>query len=275
MEVKLGETRRWMFGTTDPDTFEAADADSTPTAVVRKAGTSMGYSPTVTNKATGLYEVAVVMTSGNGFEEDEAYTLEVSATVNGYSGADGLAAWYMRLVSIDDLSAAVSTVGTAVGVVDDFLDTEIAAIKAKTDNLPSDPADASDIAASFSTVNTALSTIAGYIDTEVAAIKLVTDTLLADLASAHGAGSWEGGGGGTDTAVILGLLHQNSMVDKQVYVGTDLISWRLRTFADAAGLTAANKDALDDADGEVYRFLGEATYSSAGKADLFKITRDL
>jgi len=58
-----------------------------------------------------------------------------------------------------------------------LVDTEVAAIKAKTDNLPVDPADASDIAASFATVNSTLSTIAGYIDTEVAAIKAKTDNL--------------------------------------------------------------------------------------------------
>lgn len=59
----------------------------------------------------------------------------------------------------------------------------ITAIKAKTDNLPSDPADASDIAASFGTVNTTLSVIAGYIDTEVAAIKSKTDNLPASPAA--------------------------------------------------------------------------------------------
>lgn len=58
----------------------------------------------------------------------------------------------------------------SVNTVDDLLDTEIAAIKAKTDNLPTDPADASDIAASFAT-------IAGYIDTEIAAIKVKTDLI--------------------------------------------------------------------------------------------------
>jgi hypothetical protein len=52
-----------------------------------------------------------------------------------------------------------------------------AAIKVKTDNLPSDPADASDIAAAFSTVNSTLTTIASYVDTEVSAIKTVTDKL--------------------------------------------------------------------------------------------------
>lgn len=64
-----------------------------------------------------------------------------------------------------------------------YIDTEVAAIKAKTDNLPSDPADASDIAASFVTVNNTLSAISGYIDTEVAAIKAKTDNLPANPAA--------------------------------------------------------------------------------------------
>jgi hypothetical protein len=56
---------------------------------------------------------------------------------------------------------------------------DTAAVKLKTDNLPSDPADASDIAAAFATVNATLATIASYIDTEVASIKTVTDQLTA------------------------------------------------------------------------------------------------
>ncbi len=61
---------------------------------------------------------------------------------------------------------------------------DVTSIKAKTDNLPIDPADASDIASSFSTVNSTLSTIAGYVDTEVAAIKAKTDNLPSDPADA-------------------------------------------------------------------------------------------
>jgi CCR4-NOT transcriptional regulation complex NOT5 subunit len=60
---------------------------------------------------------------------------------------------------------------------------DVTAIKAKTDNLPSDPADASDIASAFGTVNGTLATIAGYVDTEVAAIKAKTDNLPATPAS--------------------------------------------------------------------------------------------
>lgn len=93
-----------------------------------------------------------------------------------------------------DIAAAFATVNTKLDTIDDFLDTEmaatlaavdteVAAIKAKTDNLPSDPADASDIAASFTTVNTKLDTIDDLLDTEVAAIKAKTDNLPASPAA--------------------------------------------------------------------------------------------
>ena len=68
---------------------------------------------------------------------------------------------------------------TSVDALAGYVDTEVAAIKAKTDSLPSDPADASDIATSFGTVNSTLSTIASYVDTEVAAIKAKTDLITA------------------------------------------------------------------------------------------------
>lgn len=90
---------------------------------------------------------------------------------------------------VNTLKIATTTPGVVIPPItwtNDYgdLDTLIAAIKAKTDSLPSDPADASDIANSFSTVNATLSTIAGYIDTEVAAIKAKTDNLPADPADA-------------------------------------------------------------------------------------------
>ncbi len=71
-----------------------------------------------------------------------------------------------------NLNATVSSRAsqTSLDTVDDLLDTEIAAIKAKTDNLPTDPADESSIQAT-------LTTIASYIDTEIAAIKAKTDNL--------------------------------------------------------------------------------------------------
>lgn len=78
-----------------------------------------------------------------------------------------------------NLNATVSSRAsqTSLDTLDDYVDTEIAAIKAKTDNLPADPADASDIASSFTTVNTKLDTIDDFLDTEIAAIKAKTDSL--------------------------------------------------------------------------------------------------
>lgn len=73
---------------------------------------------------------------------------------------------------------------TAVGLGAANLDTQLNTIytvaglvQAKTDNLPSDPADASDVAAAFATVNATLATLTAYVDTEVAAIKVVTDAI--------------------------------------------------------------------------------------------------
>ena len=85
------------------------------------------------------------------------------------------------------LLAASYATAAALDAVDNYVDTEIAAIKAKTDNLPSDPADQSAveaaIAAATSTLATAanLATLAGYVDTEVAAILAAVDTEVAAI----------------------------------------------------------------------------------------------
>lgn len=89
-------------------------------------------------------------------------------------------------------TAVRTELGTELGRIDVATSTRLAsgtvasdvtAVKAKTDNLPTDPADASDIAGAFSTVNSTLGTIAGYIDTEVGAIKAKTDLIPASPAA--------------------------------------------------------------------------------------------
>lgn len=90
-----------------------------------------------------------------------------------------------------NLNATVSSRAsqTSLDTVDDFLDTEIAAIKAKTDNLPTDPADASDVAAAITAATSPLATaanlatVAGYLDTEIAAILADTNELQTDWAN--------------------------------------------------------------------------------------------
>lgn len=55
---------------------------------------------------------------------------------------------HQKLDAIDDfIDTEIAAIIAALVVIDDFLDTEIAAIKAKTDGLPADPADASDLLA--------------------------------------------------------------------------------------------------------------------------------
>lgn len=85
--------------------------------------------------------------------------------------------------SVDDLPTNAE-LATALGTADDAVLAQVALVRAKTDNLPSDPADASDISAAFGTVNSTLGTIAGYLDTEIAAIKAKTDGLPTDPADA-------------------------------------------------------------------------------------------
>jgi hypothetical protein len=76
------------------------------------------------------------------------------------------------------LDSAVSAIKTVVD-----------AVKAKTDNLPTDPADESLIEAAITAAtsplatSSALAAVAGYVDTEVAAIKAKTDNLPLDPAS--------------------------------------------------------------------------------------------
>lgn len=100
----------------------------------------------------------------------------------------------------DNINAPIATVDTIVD-----------AIKAKTDNLPADPADDSDIDAQ-------LATIAGYLDTEVAAIKTVTDALpdagaLNDLAAILA-------DTGTD-GVVISATEENAIADAILKRGVD------------------------------------------------------
>lgn len=91
-----------------------------------------------------------------------------------------------RAVKIDNLDTTVSSRAAAadLATVAGYIDTEVGAIKAKTDNLPADPSSASTIAAAFTGVNTKLDTIDDFLDTEIGAIKAKTDGLPPDPADA-------------------------------------------------------------------------------------------
>ncbi len=136
---------------------------------------------------------------------------------------------------------------------------DTAAIKAKTDNLPSDPADASDVASSFSTVNSTLSTIAGYVDTEVAAIKAKTDLIPASPAAVGSAMTLTSAYDAAKTAaqpadVPTANANADALLDRSNGIET---SWTLRQamriilatvggkFSGAATTTATMRDVGD------------------------------
>ena len=113
-QVFLSDSCYQYFGTSSTTTGAATNADSTPTVVVAEDGTDMGYSPTVTNVATGLYKVEIAATSGNGFEAGRRYNLYAVATVGGITGRDGIGEFEVLAV---DLNTGVASVTGAVGSV--------------------------------------------------------------------------------------------------------------------------------------------------------------
>lgn len=109
------------------------------------------------------------------FDPQDTVRLGLTALPNAAAdAAGGLPISDAGGLDLDDLKADINT-------IDDFLDTEIAAIKAKTDNLPADPADASDIAAAFSALDAKIDTIDNFLDTEIAAILAAVDTEVAAI----------------------------------------------------------------------------------------------
>lgn len=114
-DVVLGDTVYFHFGTSSPSTGAATDADSTPAVTVEEDGVAMGYAPTVTNVATGLYRVTVVATAGNGFEAGKRYSGYAVATVGGVAGRDGIFEFGAYTRGRDDL-AYPATSGRSLAV---------------------------------------------------------------------------------------------------------------------------------------------------------------
>ena len=157
-DAAIGDTVYFWFAANT--TAGAAGDGATPLYDVRLAGAAAAAIPTASGIPTllthadytdGLHEIAIDTTGWAVGEYAVFCTLTISA-VNpaGFCGSFRLRAAGASLYE------------------------QILAVKAKTDNLPADPADDSDIDAQ-------LATIAGYIDTEVAAILAAVDTEIAAI----------------------------------------------------------------------------------------------
>ena len=147
--------------------------------------------PSAASIADAVWDEAIAGHAAAGSTGDALSDASAGAGGGGASAADiADAVW-------DEALAGHATAGTggkvlteaataaALATVAGYVDTEVAAIKAKTDNLPSDTADQSALTATMATLATAanLATLTGYVDTEVAAIKAKTDLLPASPAS--------------------------------------------------------------------------------------------
>lgn len=150
--------------------------DTEVSAILTAVDTEVADIRTVTNKLDTALEV-----------DGAVYRFTTNALEQAPSGGGGTSDWTADERTVIRAVLGIPGSGTTpadptAGILDTIRD-NVVAVKAKTDNLPSDPADASDVAASFSTVNSTLTTISGYIDTEIAAIKAKTDLIPASPAA--------------------------------------------------------------------------------------------
>lgn len=186
-----------FFDTDSTTTFASAVAGSVVKEIVDNAGG--GSAPSAADIADAVWDEAIAGHAGAG-STGEALSAAGAAGdpwTTALPGAYG-AGTAGKIIG-DYVDAAISTraTQTSVNTIDDLLDTEVAAIKtvadaiqAKTDNLPSDPADASVIAGRFDTLDTSiadlptnaeLTTALGTADdavlAQIALVKAQTDSL--------------------------------------------------------------------------------------------------
>jgi hypothetical protein len=137
--VKQGDTVRFLFPTRDPSTGASVDAASLPACTIYKDGTSIGTAgSTVTNKSTGLYEVAIACTSGNGYTVGSDFSVAISCTVNPASGSptfgiNCIANFRITATDIDDVAtaSAVASVSSSLSTVS----AQVNAVQLDTDNI--------------------------------------------------------------------------------------------------------------------------------------------
>lgn len=132
--------------------------------------------PMADHTGSTTYGGRIVRASNSNVTVQITGSNHISADVHAFQ-TDVIDATAFASSAVAEIQSGLATSTALTSVASD-----VTGIKAKTDNLPADPADASDIAASFASISSTLSTIASYIDTEVSAIKAKTDALPSDPA---------------------------------------------------------------------------------------------
>lgn len=111
---QVGGTLYWVIQTRNPDTMVLKDADSTPTVAVRKNGSSVGDSVTVTKRSatTGIYDCSY---NPAGEVEGDSFTLEESATLTGTTttSATYTQTWNARVIAVERGTDGANTTAPA------------------------------------------------------------------------------------------------------------------------------------------------------------------
>lgn len=138
------------------------------------ARTLTSFGTLVADVATAVWGAATrILTAGTNI------VLAKGVGITGFNDLDAAgvrSAVGLASANLDTQLDALPTnaeLATALGTADDAVLAQVALVKAKTDNLPPDPADASDVAAAFSTAASALTVVDGH----VLAVKAKTDNL--------------------------------------------------------------------------------------------------
>ena len=145
-DFTLGETLDFKFstvGTTGaPTTLAGTPAVS---AYVGNSTTQITAGVTLTvdfDTVTGLHSVQVVASGANGYAAQTNVDLVITA---GTVGGTSVVGYVIGSFSIENRSTQLLATASALAVVAGYLDTEIAAIKARTDLIPAAPAAVGDI----------------------------------------------------------------------------------------------------------------------------------
>lgn len=154
-DLKLSTVRNLSVFMTDSTDHITGKASLTLTITASKDGAAFAtITPTVTDLGNGWYTLALTTTHTN-----TAGDLAIHITGTGADPTDVLCQVLADL-SGGTVSSVTGNVGGnvvgSVASVTGLTASDVGAIKAKTDNLPSDPADASDIAALFTALPAAI-----------------------------------------------------------------------------------------------------------------------
>jgi len=161
MEIPLDEAVYFDVITSTPSTGAAVDADSTPTFAVYEESTDtdigIGGNLTKRTSLTGNYRGTFTASTANGFEVGKWYSVICSATVGAVAGkcralgfrcvaAENTAGFRtIDVMKVNNTAQTAGDIAALINTVDDFLDTEVAAIKAQTDLIPASPASTTNI----------------------------------------------------------------------------------------------------------------------------------